>query len=531
MVVLYGGGHSISDMERRFRRYRVMAEEMQGDHLDILEDVLNDIERRAQLVREETLRTARIQQPASTWATVPSVQQNGSSARQTARNGDEHVFTEASSISESSAAAWAAAARARNPLQQNVSSAGQTVRNGAERTIPQSSSVAQSSATARAVTTHPLVNAVQKGAAVEPQTLCKGAVRVVAEPSFAARNSAAAHIVASPTPLVSRTPVVRRGPASPRSPIAPLEENLSHAAERRPTGGSAIPKTSANAHSSCSARPLPINLDTIDPDQMPRTPKPLRIDAFGSPVSPSRRIETDFYNGPINSPIVTQGTLEYQLAVNLVDYPAPAPFFPENASATYPHEEFEIDVKEYRKSKILTFLDGPEIGKHIPECAYRPPFFDLAPCAIRIENGLVEWYDPKHPPAHIVNNETNTAASQSASAAGSSGSNIAASPQAAIKVEVIDLVSDSSSEGGNRTPISQQDLASVSFNCGRGMGVQATSPFAGLQGPAVQGTGVHLSREDYSRVDPALLDPTLLAFRDLNGDAQEGGMVREYRDF
>jgi hypothetical protein len=105
--------------------------------------------------------------------------------------------------------------------------------------------------------------------------------------------------------------------------------------------------------------------------------------------------------------------------------------------------------------------------------------------------------------------------------------------QTSAAMEVIDLVSDSSSESGNSSLISQHSIASGSSTPSQIMALQGPSPFASIQRSAVQGAGVYLNSEDYSPFDPALLDPTLEVFRDLNRAVQnaEDGRIEEHAGF
>jgi hypothetical protein len=102
--------------------------------------------------------------------------------------------------------------------------------------------------------------------------------------------------------------------------------------------------------------------------------------------------------------------------------------------------------------------------------------------------------------------------------------------QASTAIEIIDLVSDSSSESGSSSSVFQQSIAVSSPVSARGITLQFPSPFSGIQGPLVHETGVQITSVDEFFADPALLDPMVEVFRDFDRTIQDEDERMEEQD-
>jgi hypothetical protein len=171
MVVFYDGDRSINYVERRFRRIRQMAADMQDAHPEVVQEARADVQRRAEIVREETLRDAAAKQAASTRrearraaadrATGSAVEQNASSPRQTGgRNHEFALFDTLPTAMRPNAAPGAASTRA--PVQRNASSVRQTGSSDAELVVIDSPPIIQRSTTAQDIAVSPPVRTLQQ---------------------------------------------------------------------------------------------------------------------------------------------------------------------------------------------------------------------------------------------------------------------------------------------------------------------------------------------------------------------------------
>jgi hypothetical protein len=479
--LVYGGNHSASDFDRAFLRYRTLAEQMQSDHMDMLQETLNDIDRRAHMVREETLRAAGVQQPASRRkadafrAPVTPIQENASSALWATDNRADVTVAQFSSVGQSPATRRPDATRAlvnlipdlpssacytihrhaestvpryssivqgfnarwagsnpspidfteedgaertvagpesigksptarqvgptlvlASPVRENAFSTRWTVRDGTEGSVAWSSSIGESSIFRRAGSTRAPIDLTEEAYFSASQAFHNGAEHGVARSSSAARQSPTAQAVqarasvdfiqqngssarqnithGAESPSAARV-VTPHPPATPVDERHYLEEQtLCPAAGHGFRGGVATSPgfldDSFFAGHLKRSRPGSVNYD-------PESNNHWRCNAFGALITPRRSLEVGMHNRQIGGPVVTRETLEVSTPVNQPEFPIP--FGPHDDDTTDTYEMTDIEARQHEKSALGPLPPGGDIGNHILECGYRPPFFDQIP--------------------------------------------------------------------------------------------------------------------------------------------------------